>query len=231
MTTDIVKQIRKATRRRFTAEEKIRIVLEGLRGEIPITDLCRKEGIQSSIYYKWSKAFLDSGKNGLTRETHRDATSGEVSEDAQRTQAGSLTGSGGLRVTDPKGPGSTRDFLLNLLSVETLLSTEGFGRTSRPAPWTQTGLESDPAPGTGSDPGDGPVVSRAVPTGGQLPGDGYLWVYGLGILGLPDSKGGRTDPGGSTPRLSGRIGVSNQDHENQPAVENGCDLARIIHKF
>ena len=78
MTTDIVKQIRKATRRRFTAEEKIRIVLEGLRGEIPITDLCRKEGIQSSIYYKWSKAFLDSGKNGLTRETRRDATSGEV---------------------------------------------------------------------------------------------------------------------------------------------------------
>ena len=77
MTTDIVKQIRKATRRRFTAEEKIRIVLEGLRGEIPITDLCRKEGIQSSIYYKWSKAFLDSGKNGLTRETRRDATSGE----------------------------------------------------------------------------------------------------------------------------------------------------------
>ena len=102
MTTDFVKPIRKATRRRFTAEEKIRIVLEGLRGEIPITDLCRKEGIQSSIYYKWSKAFLDSGKNGLTRETHRDATSGEVrhlkeenkvwackagevSEDAQRT--------------------------------------------------------------------------------------------------------------------------------------------------
>ena len=52
--------------------------MEGLRGEIPITDLCRKEGIQSSIYYKWSKAFLDSGKNGLTRETQRDATSGEV---------------------------------------------------------------------------------------------------------------------------------------------------------
>ena len=78
MTTDIVKQIRKATRRRFTAEEKIRIVLEGLRGEIPITDLCRKEGIQSSIYYKWSKAFLDSGKNGLTQETRRNATSGEV---------------------------------------------------------------------------------------------------------------------------------------------------------
>lgn len=78
MTTDVIKQIRRATRRRFTAEEKIRIVLEGLRGEIPVTELCRKEGIQPSIYYKWSKAFLDSGKNGLTRETSRDATSGEV---------------------------------------------------------------------------------------------------------------------------------------------------------
>ena len=78
MTTDVVKQIRKATRRRFSAEDKIRIVLEGLRGEIPITELCRKNGIQSSIYYKWSKAFLDAGKNGLTRDTHRDATTDEV---------------------------------------------------------------------------------------------------------------------------------------------------------
>ena len=78
MTTDVVKQIRKATRRRFSAEDKIRIVLEGLRGEIPITELCRKHGIQSSIYYKWSKAFLDAGKNGLTRDTHRDATTDEV---------------------------------------------------------------------------------------------------------------------------------------------------------
>ena len=65
MTTNIVQQIRKATRRRFTAEEKIRIVLEGLRGEIPVTEVCRKEGIQPSIYYKWSKAFLEAGKNGF----------------------------------------------------------------------------------------------------------------------------------------------------------------------
>ena len=80
MTTDVVKQIRRATRRRFTAEEKTRIVLEGLRGEgeIPVTELCRKEGIQPSIYYKWSKAFLGSGKNGLTRETRRDASTDEV---------------------------------------------------------------------------------------------------------------------------------------------------------
>ena len=78
MATDVVKQIRKATRRRFSADEKIRIVLEGLRGEVPITGLCRKEGIQPSVYYKWSKAFLEAGKNGLTRDTKRDATTVEV---------------------------------------------------------------------------------------------------------------------------------------------------------
>ena len=78
MTTEVVKQIHKATRRRFSAEDKIRIVLEGLRGEIAITELCRKHGIQNSIYYKWSKAFLEAGKNGLTRDTYRDATTDEV---------------------------------------------------------------------------------------------------------------------------------------------------------
>lgn len=79
MAKNVVKQIRKATRRRFSAEEKIRIVLEGLRAEIPVTELCRREGIQPSIYYKWSKAFLDAGKNGLTRDTQRNATAPEVS--------------------------------------------------------------------------------------------------------------------------------------------------------
>ena len=78
MATDVVKQIRKATRRKFTAEEKIRVVLEGLRGETPISEICRRHSIPSSIYYKWSKAFLDAGKNGLTRDTQRDATSDEV---------------------------------------------------------------------------------------------------------------------------------------------------------
>ena len=75
---DVVSQIKRATRRRFSADEKIRIVLEGLRGEISISDLCRREGIAASIYYKWSKAFLESGKNGLTKDTLRDATSDEV---------------------------------------------------------------------------------------------------------------------------------------------------------
>lgn len=78
MAGDVVKQIRRATRRRFSAEEKIRIVLEGLRGEIAVTELCRREGIAPTLYYRWSKAFLDAGKNGLVRDTHRDATTDEV---------------------------------------------------------------------------------------------------------------------------------------------------------
>ena len=61
---DVVKQIKRATRRKFTAEEKIRIVLEGLRGEISMSELCRKEGIAASVYYKWSKAFLEADSNG-----------------------------------------------------------------------------------------------------------------------------------------------------------------------
>lgn len=76
--TNVVSQIKKATRRKFNADEKIRIVLEGLRGESPISELCRREGIAASIYYKWSKAFLEAGKNGLTKDTLRDATSDEV---------------------------------------------------------------------------------------------------------------------------------------------------------
>jgi len=75
---DVIKQIRKATRRKFSAEEKIRIVLEGLRGEIAVSELCRREGLSPTIYYRWSKAFLEAGKNGLTRDTKRDATSDEV---------------------------------------------------------------------------------------------------------------------------------------------------------
>ena len=78
MAGDVVKQIRKATRRKFTAEEKIRIVLEGLRGEISVSELCRRESIAPTLYYRWSKAFLDAGKNGLVRDTSRDATTSEV---------------------------------------------------------------------------------------------------------------------------------------------------------
>ena len=75
---NVVKEIRRATRRKFSSEEKIRVVLEGLRGEIPISELCRREGISPTMYYRWSKGFLDAGKNGLTRDTQRDATTDEV---------------------------------------------------------------------------------------------------------------------------------------------------------
>ena len=78
MADDVVKKIRRATRRKFSAEEKIRIVIEGLRGEISVGELCRREGISPAIYYRWSKSFLDAGKNGLTKDTKRDATSEEV---------------------------------------------------------------------------------------------------------------------------------------------------------
>ncbi len=75
---DVVRQIKKATRRKFSADDKIRIVLEGLRGELSISELCRREGSAASIYYKWSKNFLEAGKNGLTRSTIRDATTDQV---------------------------------------------------------------------------------------------------------------------------------------------------------
>ena len=75
---DVVRQIKKATRRRFSADDKIRIVLEGLRGETPISDICRRESIAASVYYKWSKTFLEAGKNGLTKAVIRDATTDEV---------------------------------------------------------------------------------------------------------------------------------------------------------
>ena len=65
MARDVVAEIRRATRRKFRADDKIRIVLEGLRGEISVSHLCRREGISPSLYYQWSKAFLEAGKNGL----------------------------------------------------------------------------------------------------------------------------------------------------------------------
>ena len=75
-----VRQIRQQTRKKYTAEEKIRIVLEGLRGETPITELCRREGINSNLYYRWSKEFLEAGKQRLAGNTTREADSGEVKE-------------------------------------------------------------------------------------------------------------------------------------------------------
>ena len=74
----VIKDIRRATRKQYSAEEKIRIVLEGLRGEESIAALCRREGIAESLYYTWSKEFLEAGKKRLAGDTVRAATSDEV---------------------------------------------------------------------------------------------------------------------------------------------------------
>ena len=75
---ELVKDIRRATRKRYSAEEKIRIVLDGLRGEHSIAELCRREGIAEGLYYSWSKEFLEAGKKRLAGDTTREATSDEV---------------------------------------------------------------------------------------------------------------------------------------------------------
>ena len=76
----VVKDIRRATRKQYSAEEKIRIVLEGLRGEDSIAELCRREGIAQGVYYKWSKDFMEAGKRRLAGDTARSANTDEVRE-------------------------------------------------------------------------------------------------------------------------------------------------------
>ncbi len=76
----VVKDIRRATRKRHSSGEKIRIVLDGLRGEDSIAELCRREGIAQSLYYSWSKEFLEAGKKRLAGDTAREASSGEVKD-------------------------------------------------------------------------------------------------------------------------------------------------------
>jgi len=73
-----VRDIRRATRRQFAAEEKVRIVIAGLRGEDSVAELCRKEGINQNLYYRWSKDFLEAGKKRLAGDTAREASSDEV---------------------------------------------------------------------------------------------------------------------------------------------------------
>jgi transposase len=74
----VVREIRRKPRRKFSPEEKIRIVLEGLKGEESISEICRREGITSSLYYRWSKAFLEAGKKRLKGDTEREASTVEV---------------------------------------------------------------------------------------------------------------------------------------------------------
>ena len=76
----LVKNIRRATRKHYSAEEKIRVVLDGLRGESSIAELCRREGVAEGLYYSWSKEFLEAGKRRLAGDTARAATSSEVTD-------------------------------------------------------------------------------------------------------------------------------------------------------
>jgi len=82
-----VRDIRRRTRKKYAAEEKIRIVLEGLRGEESIAELCRKEGLNPNVYYRWSKEFMEAGKKRLAGDTVREATSDEVKELRAETAA------------------------------------------------------------------------------------------------------------------------------------------------
>jgi transposase len=75
-----VREIRRNSRKKYSAEEKVRIVLEGLRGEVTIAELCRREGIHPNMYYKWSKDFLEAGKQRLVGDIKREADSQEVKE-------------------------------------------------------------------------------------------------------------------------------------------------------
>ena len=77
---DTIRDIKRKTRRKYSAEEKIRIVMEGLRGEMTVAELCRREGIAQSLYYKWSKEFLEAGKARLAGDVKRQATSHEVKD-------------------------------------------------------------------------------------------------------------------------------------------------------
>ena len=79
-TRGFVQQVRVATRRKYTSEEKVRVVLEGFRREVAVNELCRREGIKPGAYYAWTKDFMEAGKERLTRDTVRDATRQEIGE-------------------------------------------------------------------------------------------------------------------------------------------------------
>jgi len=82
-----VRDIRRRTRKKYSAEEKIRIVIEGLRGEDSVAELCRREGINPNVYYRWSKDFMEAGKKRLSGDTVREATSDEVKDLRAETSA------------------------------------------------------------------------------------------------------------------------------------------------
>ena len=82
----LIRRAKRASRRRFPSEEKIRILLEGVRAEVSVAELCRREGIHPTVYYKWLKDFMEAGKNRLRGDTKREATSGEVEQLRQENE-------------------------------------------------------------------------------------------------------------------------------------------------
>ena len=104
----IVKNIRRATRKRHSSEEKIRIVLNGLRGESSIAELCRREGIAESLYYAWSKEFLEAGKRRLAGDTARAATNGRMTTTTCSTATSTSAASGGRTPRHQIAAGSGR---------------------------------------------------------------------------------------------------------------------------
>ena len=78
--SSLISDLKRKTRRKYSSEEKIRIIIEGIRGEITIAELCRKEGISQTNYYKWSKDFMEAGKRRLSGDTLREANTSEVQE-------------------------------------------------------------------------------------------------------------------------------------------------------
>ena len=82
----LIRKAKRATRRRFTSEDKIRILMEGIRGELAVAELCRREGIHATVYYKWLKDFMEAGKSRLRGDTLREANRDEVQELRQENE-------------------------------------------------------------------------------------------------------------------------------------------------
>ena len=100
-TRTFVRRVRAATRRKYTPEEKIRIVLEGFRREVTVNDLCRREGIKPHSYYSWTKEFMEAGKERLARDSVRDATRLSLSLAPCQESHGGLGAPGGTEIISP----------------------------------------------------------------------------------------------------------------------------------
>ena len=135
----VVRDIRRKTRRKHSTEEKIRIVLEGLRGEESIAALCRREGIAESLYYSWSKEFLEAGKKRLAGDTARQATSNEVK--ALRAEARDHPPGRAIPPAGPADSGQVGHCENDLLQVARPVSIVRSVRSRRPHQRSRPGVE------------------------------------------------------------------------------------------